>query len=541
MVILTSQPVARTPARSASILAVVCGAAFTINLATTAVNIALPTLSRELTASTQQLQWIVDAYNLVFATFVLAAGSLSDRFGRKGAMQVGLVIFGTAATGASFATSPAQLIAGQAVMGMGAAVIFPTTLSIISNVYVQRAQRARAIGLWGAVTGVGVASGPIMAGWLIEHAAWPGIYLCMAGLAGLTIVAVSGVVVTSRDPVTPRLDRLGLLLSVLAMATLVYTIIEAPTRGWARLPTLGGFAVAVALLVLFLGWERQRSAPMVDLGLLRNPRFTAASGAITAAFFALFGFIFVITQYFQLLHGYGPLSTGLRITPVAVSIAVGSVAGTALAVRIGNKMIVAVGLLLLGAAFAWVAAVVTVSTAYSTMAEQMILMGLGVGATAVPATEAIMGAVPKEKAGIGSAMNDATRELGGTLGVAVVGSVFASVYATTLATASIAQQLPPQALATARSSMTAALAIANRMPDGPAAQVVTAANHAFLRGLTAGSFVAAGVALAGALLAAVFLPARPMPVPPDGPTVGVDRTQDLQLTGDRGADGSGAP
>ncbi|MGH3560677.1 MAG: MFS transporter [Mycobacterium sp.] len=537
---MTSQPLASTPAHPASILAVVCGAAFTINLATTAVNIALPTLSRELTASTQQLQWIVDAYNLVFATFVLAAGSLSDRFGRKGALQVGLVIFGAAAVAASFATSPAQLIAGQAVMGMGAAVIYPTTLSIISNVYVQRTQRARAIGLWGAVTGVGVASGPIMAGWLIEHAAWPGIYVCMAGLAGLTIVAVSRVVVTSRDPATPPLDRLGLLLSVLAMATLVYTIIEAPTRGWARLPTLGGFAVAAALLVLFLGWERQRSAPMVDLGLLRNPRFTAASGAITAAFFALFGFIFVITQYFQLLHGYGPLSTGLRITPVAVSIAVGSLAGTALAVRIGNKMIVAVGLLLLGAAFAWVAAVVTASTAYSTVAEQMILMGLGVGATAVPATEAIMGAVPKEKAGIGSAMNDATRELGGTLGVAVVGSVFASVYATTLATASIAQQLPPQALATVRSSMTAALAIANRMPDGPAAQVVAAANHAFLRGLTAGSFVAAGVALAGALLAAVFLPARPSTAAA-APAVRVGRTEDLQLTGDGRADGSGAP
>jgi len=294
----------------------------------------------------------------------------------------------------------------------------------------------------------------------------------------------------------------------------VYTIIEAPTRGWARTPTLAGFAAAATLLGLFLGWERTHNPPMVDLGLLRNPRFTAASGSITAAFFALFGFIFVITQYLQLLRGYGPLSTGLRIMPVAVSIAVGSVAGTALAVRIGNKAIVAAALLLLGAAFGWVAVVETATTDYSTIVEQMILMGLGVGATTAPATEAIMGTVPKEKAGIGSAMSDATRELGGTLGVAVVGSVYASVYASTLAKASIAQQLPAHALATARSSMTGALAVANRMiGEGPAAQIVAAANHAFLRGLTAGSFVAAGVAFAGALLAAAFLPARPKPVP----------------------------
>lgn len=523
---MLSQAAGRKPAHPLSILAVVCGAAFTINVATTAVNVALPTLSRELAANTQQLQWIVDAYNLVFATFVLAAGSLSDRFGRKGALQLGLAIFGAAATAASFANTPTQLVAGQAVMGLGAAIIYPTTLSIISNVYTQRAQRARAIGLWGAVTGVGVASGPIMAGWLIEHSSWSAIYLCMAALAGVIIVAVVLMVVTSRDPSTPPLDRLGLLLSVLGMAGLVYTIIEAPVRGWSSVSTLGGFAATAVTFALFLGWERHHNVPMVDLGLLRNPRFTAASGSITAAFFALFGFIFVITQYFQLLHGYGPLSTGLRIMPVAVSIAVGSVAGTALAIRIGNKAIVAIGLLLLGSSFAWVAMVVTADTPYQTIAEQMVLMGLGVGATAVPATEAIMGAVPKEKAGIGSAMNDATRELGGTLGVAVVGSVYASVYAATLAAASIARQLPPQALATARSSMTGALAVADRMPAGPATQVVGAANHAFLRGLTAGSFVAAGVALAGAALAAAFLPARPSAIPP-GAHAGDDRSPSL--------------
>src|SRR5262249_24430630 len=264
------------PTRAASILAVVCGAAFTINLATTAVNIALPTLARELTASTQQLQWIVDGYNLVFATFVLAAGSLSDRFGRKGALQLGLGIVGVAGAAASVGASALQLIAGQAVMGLGAAIIYPTTLSIISNVYVQPAQRARAIGLWGAVTGVGVATGPIMAGWLIENASWAAIYLCMTALAAVTIAAVGLVVVTSPHPPTPAGDRLGLLLSVLAMATLVYTIIEAPPRGWARTPTLAGFAAAATLLGLFLGWERTHNPPMVDLGLLRNPRFTAA-------------------------------------------------------------------------------------------------------------------------------------------------------------------------------------------------------------------------------------------------------------------------
>ena len=395
-------------------LAVLCLAAFTINLDTTIVNIALPSLVRQLDATTRQLQWVVDAYTLTFAALVLAAGSLSDRYGRKGALLTGLAVFGSATAVGGLVHSPSALIAVRAVMGVGAALMFPATLSIISNLYTERSERARAIGLWGAMTGLGVALGPITGGWLLEHFWWGSVFLAMAPVAGTTFLGALVFVPTSRDPATPPVDVVGLALSTLTIGTLVYTIIEAPERGWTNPATAGGFALAAAAAAVFVAWERGRPYPMLDVSLFRNLRFSAASGSIMVIFFALAGFIFLITQYFQFLKGYAPLSTGVRILPVAICIAVGSVVGVRLSVTIGNKAVVATGLLLVGVSFAWVSGN-TIATSYGEIAGQMVLAGLGMGLTTAPATEAIMGVVPKEKAGIGSAVNDATRELGATL------------------------------------------------------------------------------------------------------------------------------
>src|SRR6476659_9862195 len=258
----TAAPASR---RRRAVLVTLCVAALMINLDTTIVNVTLPTLVRDLNASTRQLQWIVDSYNLVFAAFVLAAGSLSDRFGRKGALLTGLAIFAAGSILGSRATSPGQLIAIRAVIGLGAAVIFPTTLSILTNVFTERSERAKAIGVWGAMTGVGVAAGPIVGGWLLEHFWWGSVFLAVVPVAAVVAVMTVLWVPTSRDPNTPRLDFVGLALSTAMIGTLVFTIIEAPDVGWLTARTLVSFAVVAATLVVFVRWERRVAQPMLDV------------------------------------------------------------------------------------------------------------------------------------------------------------------------------------------------------------------------------------------------------------------------------------
>ena len=493
------------------VLAVLCVAVFTINVDTTLVNVALPTLVRELHASTSQLQWVVDGYNLAFAALVLAAGSLSDRFGRKGALVTGLAVFGLATAAGSMATSTSQLILARVVMGIGAAIVFPTTLSILSNVFTDRTERAKAIGIWGATTGMGVAFGPITGGWLLEHFWWGSAFLAMAPAALVGIVLVVSNVPTSRDPASPRLDRVGLVLSTVAIGTLVYTIIEAPGRGWGAQATLAGFAIAAVAFGVFVWWERRVEEPMLDVRLFKNLRFSAASGSVTIAFFALFGFVFLITMYFQFLRGYSPLSTGVRTLPVALGMGAASVLGTRLAVRFGNKAVVGGGLALMAIGFTWISRS-SLHTPYIEIIGQMIVTAGGMGLTSAPATEAIMGVVPKEKAGIGSAVNDATRELGGTLGVAVIGSVFASLYVNSLQASRAAAVVPAGVFGRAKESVGGALlgakGLASTSPQ--AARLLSdAARGAFFDGFQVACLVAAAAALGGAVFALRFLPARP--------------------------------
>jgi EmrB/QacA subfamily drug resistance transporter len=497
--------------RKSLVLAALLLAAFAINLDTTIVNVALPTMVRELHASNSQLQWIVDAYNLVFAALLLASGSLSDRVGRKGMLLAGLGVFGVSSLVGGFMTTPGQLIVARCFMGLGAAMIFPATLSLISNVFVERTERARAIGFWGATAGAAIALGPIVGGWLLESFSWASIFFVMAPVAAVAAVFVAVVVPTSRDPNAPSTDRPGFVLSTAAMALLIYTIIEAPVHGWGSVRTLAAFGVAAVLLAAFIAWEQRMDHPMLDVSLFRNPRFTAASGSVTVAFFALFGFIFLITQYFQFFKNYSPLSAGVHLLPVATAVGIASVVGTKLAVRFGTKRVVAGGLLMVTAFYAWVATS-SASTAYATIAAQMVLFGTGMGFTSAPATEAIMGVVSTAKAGVGSAVNDATRLLGGTLGVAIIGSVYASLFTSKL-TSALPSSLPSHLASTAHSSVGAALEVSGGLAQAGqpalAGQVHDAANAAFFHGFSAGNWVAAGVALAGAIMAAALLPAQP--------------------------------
>jgi EmrB/QacA subfamily drug resistance transporter len=486
-------------------------AAFVINLDTTIVNVALPTLVRELHASNSQLQWVVDAFNLLFAGSVLAAGSLSDRFGRKTMLLAGLSVFGLASVAGGLMDSPSPLIVARCVMGVGAAMVFPATLSLITNVFTERRERALAIGLWGAITGAAIALGPIVGGWLLQAFDWRSIFFAMTPIALVAGVLVARYVPASRDPHAPRTDRAGFALSTAMIGLLVYTIIEAPNHGWGTARTIASFALTAALAAAFVAWERRTEQPMLDLSLFANPRFTAASVSVAISFFALSGFIFLATQYFQFIKHYGPLSTGLRLLPVASFVAISSILGTKLAVRLGTKLVVASGLFLMAAFYLWVTTAAA-GTSYGTIAAQMVVLGTGMGLTSAPATEAIMGVVTTAKAGVGSAINDATRLLGGTLGVAVIGSVYASLYASRL-TSGLPARLPATIVHTAHASVGAALTAAGKLAHAGqpalAAAIHNAASSAFFHGFHAADYVSAGVAAAGALMALALLPAQP--------------------------------
>jgi EmrB/QacA subfamily drug resistance transporter len=494
------------------ILVALLMASFVINLDTTLVNVALPTLTRELGATTAQLQWVVDAYSLVFAALLLTSGSLSDRFGRKGMLLAGLAVFGLASFAGGFATSTAELIGARAVMGLGAAMTFPATLSLLTGVFTERKERALSIGLWGATAGLAIALGPIVGGFLLEHYSWSSIFYTL-GPVSLAVIAVAAWCVPgAKDPASRGLDFPGLILSGGFMGVLVYTIIEAPGRGWTSAASLLGFAGAAVALIAFIVAERRTDRPMLDVRLFANLRFSAASAAVTIAFFTLSGFIFLMTQYFQFVRAYSPLSAGVHLLPVAISVAVGSTVGTRLAVRFGTKVIVTAGLVLQASFYFWVASDLTPTLSYGIIAVQMVVYGLGMGLTSAPATESIMGAVGARRAGVGSAVNDSTRLLGGTLGVAVIGSVSASLYASRLS-ASLSGVLPGGLVQVARQSVGAAFGVSGRLAasgqSAAASAVHQAATGAFDHGLSAGCVVAGGVALAGAAVAAAFLPAQP--------------------------------
>jgi EmrB/QacA subfamily drug resistance transporter len=488
------------------VLATVCLAAFAINLDTTIVNVALPDLGRQLHAGTRDLQWIVDGYNLAFAALVLTAGSLGDRFGRRPALLIGLLGFAaTSGIGAAVGSS-AALIAVRFVMGACAALIFPTTLSVINNTFPERAKRREAIGVWGAVTGLGVAVGPVTGGLLLDHFAWPAVFLALVPVALAAAALTYRFVPESSSPGQARLDPAGLVLSSAAIGLLVYTIIEASDRGWASAATAVGLAGAAALLAGFVVVERRRSEPMLDVSLFRNPAFSAASGAVTLAFFALFGFIFLITQYMQFVRGWTSLSTGVRILPVAITIALGSVVGSLLAGRIGTRAVVSAGLLVFGAAFAWIAVSATFMP-YAEIVAQMALMGTGLGLTTAPATESILSVLPPAKTGVGSAVNDATREAGGTLGVAVVGSIFTTLYAGRIGHTAFGR-LPGHVMAAARNSVAYAVGTVHATSGVTRTALAGGLDASFMHGLHVACIVVAGVCWAGAV-GALALPGRP--------------------------------
>ncbi len=496
-----------------AILAVLCLTVFLVVVDNTIVNVALVTFSRELGATTSQLQWIVDAYSLVFAGLLLAAGSLGDRRGRKGTMQVGLVLFAFTSVLAAVSTTATQLIAARAVMGIGAALIFPATLAILTSVFTEPSERAKAIGAWSGVTGLAVALGPLSGGFLLEHFWWGSIFLVNIPIVAFALVAGWRLLPTSRDHHAGRPDPVGVVASIAMISLLVWTVIEAPDNGWTSTATLGGFAGAAILLGGFVWWEGRRPDPMLDVTVFRNARFSAASLAVATAFFGLFGFIFLVTQYFQVVRGYDTLSAGVHTLPFAITAAIISPVSARLALRFGTKLIVGSGLLAMSGGFLAASYLDAASSYWTAVVPSMVLMAAGLALTTAPATEAIMGSLPVDKAGVGSAVNDTTREIGGTLGVAVVGSVFSSLYGPQVAESLTKIGVPAEPVAIARESVVAAVEVANRAPEFARPAILDAASDAFLHGMAAGCRVAGLATLVGAAIAFAALPARARTAP----------------------------
>ena len=431
-----------------------------IGIDNTILNVAIPTLQREFDASASELQWMVDAYILVFAGLLLTMGALSDRFGRKLALQSGLVIFGAASIAAVFAETSGQLIAARAAMGVGAALIMPATLSIITHVF-PREERGKAIGIWAAIAGLGIGLGPMLGGILIEYFSWSAIFLVNVPIVVVALIAGLRLVPESRDPQARRLDVPGALLSIGALGTLVYAIIEAPASGWTEPVVLAAFAAAAVLTIAFLWWERRTETPMLNLEFFSSPRFSVGAGSISVAFFALFGTVFLLTQYLQFVKDYTALEAGLRIAPIALGLMLGAGLSDRFVHRFGTNRVVAAALLGLAGALASIS-FWSATTAYWVIGISLIGVAFAMGNIVAPATDAVMGAVPEAKAGVGSAMNDVTRQVGGALGVAIIGSILNSIYSSQIDAA--VGGLPAEAAEAARDSVGAASVIAEALP-----------------------------------------------------------------------------
>lgn len=478
------------------VLALLSGCLALIALDNTIVNVALPKLQEDLDATSAELQWIVDAYSVLFAGTLLLAGSLGDRYGRRLALLVGLVVFGLASLAASFAPDALTLTACRAVMGVGGAFIMPSTLSILAQVFEDPAERGQAIGIWAAVAGAAVAVGPILGGVLVEHLDWHAIFLINPVLAVALVIATVAWIPETRDPAQPRLDPLGAVLSTAGIIAVVFAIIELPEEGLG-LSTVGGLTAGLLLLVGFVAWERRAPSPMLDVRWFGDALFSLSVVSVAGIYFALLGTMFFVPQFLQLVRSFSPVESGLGVLPLAGGLVVASLVSPRAAARVGARTVIVSGLLAVAVGMA-LAGFITSSTAYPLVGLVLGLMGAGLGLALPQATNGILASVPTEKAGAGAAVNDAVGELGGSIGVAVLGGLLAASYRGAIDDAvaragPAAQSLPPGVLDGVRESLASASLAAGRVGGQAEAAIRATAGGAFTSGMTTALLVGAVV------------------------------------------------
>jgi EmrB/QacA subfamily drug resistance transporter len=493
-------------ARRWLILATLCMSLLIIALDNTILNVAIPKMIEDLHASNSEIQWILDAYVLVFAGLLLTTGSLSDRFGRKGALQAGLLVFMIGSVSAALSTSTMQLILSRALMGIGGALIMPSTLSILANVFRDPRERGRAIAVWAGFSGLGVAIGPVTGGLLLNHFSWSSVFWVNVPIAAVALIAGAVMIPKSKDPNHGDLDPLGAVLSIIGLGGLLFGIIEGPAEGWTDPKVVVAFIVGAIAIAAFVSWELHTDHPMLDMHFFQNPRFTAANSAITLTFFAMFGSMLLITQYWQFVHGYSPLGAGVRMVPFAITMMLVAPMSARIVERLGTKRVVTAGLLTVTAALIGLS-FITRTTPYSVTIVLFCLMSAGMGMVMAPATESVMGSLPREKAGVGSAVNDTTRQMGGALGVAIIGSVASSIYASDVSAFAGRFGVSGENLANAKSSLGGALAVAQGLGER-ADGFLVAAKDAFVHSLSIGLRLGSLFVLAAAFVAWRFLPAR---------------------------------
>ena len=497
--------------RPKAALAVLCLAVLMVNLDNTILNVALPTLVVRLKATTGQLQWIVDAYAMVFGGLMMVGGSLADRYGRKRLFLVGLMIFGCGSLGASFASGVDLLIGWRAVMGAGAAMTIPSGLAIVNDLFHQPAQRGKAVGIWSGTIGLGIAIGPLAGGLLLSRFWWGSIFLVNIPVVVAGIIGGLLLVPDSRNRFTRRPDPLGGLLTVSGLGLILWAIIEGPDDGWLSARVLGAALAGLVVIGGFVAWERHIDHPMLPLVFFRSRRFSIAVIAVALGVFALLGGLFVQTQFLQFGLGYSPLEAGLCILPIAGVLAAGALSSSWIVRTIGTKVTAATGLLLVSGGLLQIAIIASVTTTYAEVLPGMLLMGLGAGLLMPSATDSVLGALTRDDAGVGSATNSTAMQVGGALGVAVIGSVLSTRYQHTLQPALAGRHVPPVAAQAILGSLGGALAVARIVGGSLGAVLAHVARVGFALGTHSAFLVAAGVTGTGAVLILAALPSRPPP------------------------------
>jgi len=483
-------------------LAVLCLSLVIVFVGNSSLNVTLPTLARDLNATESQLQWVVASYSLVFAGLLFSTGALGDRFGRKGTLQIGLVLFLVAAAFASASTTMWALIACRAVMGAAAALIMPSTLSILINVFPPH-ERTKAIAIWASITGAAGGFGPVISGWLLGHFWFGSVFLINVPIVAVDLIAGRFLVPRSRDPQEASLDPIGAVLSIVGIVALVYALIEAPGAGWLSTNTLIAFAIAAVVLAAFVLFELRTDEPMVEMRFFRNPAFSTGAAGMTLVFLALYGVMFLVTQYFQLVLGYSPLSAAARLLPMAMTLLVVSLTTPRITARFGAHRTVATGMLSLATGLLLLSRV-GLHTPYWYIVLCFLPFSTGMALSMSPMTASIMSAVPTRRAGMGSSMNDATREFGAALGVAVLGSIAASRYGSEITAALGGLGAGDQSTAT--SSIAGALNVASSLGEPAASALTTAAREAFLSGMHLAVLIGAAVAALSAGIVYRYLP-----------------------------------
>lgn len=484
-------------------LVVLCLSLMVVMVGNTALNVALPVLAMDLSATNSQLQWMVDAYSLVFAGLLFTAGAIGDKYGRKGILQAGLVTFAAGAIYAGILADTANdLILARVIMGIAGALIMPATLSILTNIFPAK-ERARAVGIWAGISGAAVALGPLLTGYVLEHFSWHMVFLINTPLIAIALISGAFLIPKTIDPEHTKIDLPGALLSIVGLVSLVYSIIEAPHKGWLSLETLAVMALGLATLGLFIWWEKRTKHPMLDIDLFKIPAFSVSSLVLTLVFFALMGIFFNLSQLLQLIYQYSPLESAIRMLPMAFTMMVFAPLAPKFVERFGKRRPVGTGMLMVALGTFFMSSI-GIDSPYLQIMLSMMLVSAGMAIAMSPTTDLLMSAVPKNRAGMGSAMNDTTRELGASLGIAILGSILASSYSSKISP--LLDQLPAMAKDAAQQSLAGALGVAQRIGGDAGQQLSFMAKQAWVDSYQVSLMIGAIIVAIAALITFRFLP-----------------------------------